>query len=339
MSETQGHVCPECGAPRGVDNTPSCACTERASEALRDARTAEAAAAGDFNPLRIRPYVELDPSAGDGDGRPQGPEPEVPAAESTMPLRPVGPEAADADATSVLPTPLSPPQTPPSATDLRLFEAGSGCSAPGFPDGGGRPRRRGRTVLLGAGGTVVTVIAAAGFASGMFSYDTPSRDRALPEDVRVSVPEPSRNTTSASPSTDVTSTAPTSASPSPSDSASPSPSSASPSASSASPSASRSASPTPTQPSATATGEDSDDDNRRSGGAVLQRGDKGPEVVELQLRLRQLNLYTRDASGNYNEPTEDAVSTYQWSRGIRSDELGVYGQETRARLESETTEP
>ena len=124
MSETQGHVCPECGAPRGVDNTPSCACTERASEALRDARTAEAAAAGDFNPLRIRPYVELDPSAGDGDGSPQGPEPEVPAAESTMPLRPIGPEAADADATSVLSTPLSPPQTPPSATDLRLFEAG-----------------------------------------------------------------------------------------------------------------------------------------------------------------------------------------------------------------------
>ena len=60
MEQPNGNPCPECGAPRNSDNTPSCACTIRASDALRDARTAEAAAAEDFDPLRMRPdFVEL----------------------------------------------------------------------------------------------------------------------------------------------------------------------------------------------------------------------------------------------------------------------------------------
>ena len=51
---------------------PSCACARRASDALRDTRTAEAAAAEDFDPLRIRPYVELDEAEPDGtNGRTQ----------------------------------------------------------------------------------------------------------------------------------------------------------------------------------------------------------------------------------------------------------------------------
>ncbi|MEU1184062.1 peptidoglycan-binding protein, partial [Streptomyces sp. NPDC005820] len=65
-----GHPCPQCGALRAPDNTPSCTCAQRASDALRDTRTAEAAAAEDFDPLRIRPYVELggtaEPGALDG---------------------------------------------------------------------------------------------------------------------------------------------------------------------------------------------------------------------------------------------------------------------------------
>ncbi|WP_245936405.1 hypothetical protein, partial [Streptomyces cahuitamycinicus] len=59
MEPPNGHPCPECGAPRQRDNTPACGCTDRAAEALRDARTAQAAAAEDFDPLRIRPYVEI----------------------------------------------------------------------------------------------------------------------------------------------------------------------------------------------------------------------------------------------------------------------------------------
>ncbi|MGC5035357.1 peptidoglycan-binding protein, partial [Streptomyces sp. DT73] len=66
MEQPHGHPCPECGAPRQRDNTPSCACTDRAAEALREARTAQAAAAEDFDPLRIRPYVEIDPGTAPG---------------------------------------------------------------------------------------------------------------------------------------------------------------------------------------------------------------------------------------------------------------------------------
>lgn len=47
-----GHVCPECGVHR-----PGCACAR-----------AELAAAEDFDPLRIRPYVTLDAPEGSGAG-------------------------------------------------------------------------------------------------------------------------------------------------------------------------------------------------------------------------------------------------------------------------------
>ncbi|MGJ3559426.1 peptidoglycan-binding domain-containing protein [Streptomyces sp. INA 01156] len=62
-------------------------------------------------------------------------------------------------------------------------------------------------------------------------------------------------------------------------------------------------------------------------------------MVELQQRLRQLYLYNSEMHGRFNRRVEDALRTYQWSRGIRGDELGVYGPETRSRLESETREP
>ncbi|MCZ9348085.1 peptidoglycan-binding protein, partial [Streptomyces sp. TRM76130] len=69
--EAAGPACPECGAPRQADHTPSCACGPRAAAALLEARTAEAAAAEDFNPLRIRPYVALE-ETGRGTGREEG---------------------------------------------------------------------------------------------------------------------------------------------------------------------------------------------------------------------------------------------------------------------------
>ncbi|WP_227025963.1 peptidoglycan-binding domain-containing protein [Streptomyces fodineus] len=72
---------------------------------------------------------------------------------------------------------------------------------------------------------------------------------------------------------------------------------------------------------------------------VLQPGDDGPEVAELQLRLRQLNLYADQIDGVYTRPVEDAVRNYQLARGIWSDPLGVYGPATRRSLEAETSEP
>lgn len=372
-----GASCPECGTPRAADNTPSCACGTRASDALRDRRTAQAAAAEDFDPLRIRPYVELDgtgepPGAPDASGQhgdtptsPAPPAPPVSDPDATMTLRAVDAGAAagsatgspggdgDTAATSALPTPLAPSADSPNAHDLRLFETSATARLPradpgtdGTDGGGSPPRRRRKGVLLSAAGAVVVVIGAAGFASGLFSYDTPSRDGALPEEVRASVPDPSTDEASPSAEPSTSSAAPSpSASPSASASASPSAdastsASPSPSASSASPTPSRSAEPTQstTAPAEEAPQESGEDDHGTDGGP-LQRGDQGPEVVELQQRLAEVDLYRGDFNGNYNRQVEDAVRHYQWSRGIYSDGVGVYGPDTRRRLESETREP
>ncbi|MFD5050692.1 peptidoglycan-binding domain-containing protein [Streptomyces tendae] len=403
QDRSAGAACPECGTPRAADNTPSCACGTRASDALRDARTAQAAAAEDFDPLRIRPYVELDgagkpsdtpdtsgPSDAPDTSGPSGSsgssgEPSAaPASDSdpdaTMTLRAVdagagtgagagagtgaaagtgagtaagagaGSPAGDAEATSALPTPLAPSTGSPSAHDLRLFDASATAPLPGAEsaDSGGRPpRRRRKGVLLSAAGAVVVVVGAAGFASGLFSYDTPSRDGALPDEVRASVPDPSTSEAppSAGPSTTAASPTP-SASASPSESASPSaePSSSaspSPSASSASPTPSRSAEPTQSTsaPAEEAPQESEEDDGDPGGGPTLRRGDQGPEVVELQQRLKEKWMYWGDLNGNYNRQVEDAVRQYQWESRIHTDEVGVYGPETRRRLESETREP
>ncbi|MFD5362476.1 peptidoglycan-binding protein [Streptomyces tendae] len=407
QDRSAGAACPECGTPRAADNTPSCACGTRASDALRDARTAQAAAAEDFDPLRIRPYVELDgagkpsdtpdtsgPSDAPDTSGPSGSsgssgEPSAaPASDSdpdaTMTLRAVdagagtgagagagtgaaagtgagtaagagaGSPAGDAEATSALPTPLAPSTGSPSAHDLRLFDASATAPLPRVgpgaesADSGGRPpRRRRKGVLLSAAGAVVVVVGAAGFASGLFSYDTPSRDGALPDEVRASVPDPSTSEAppSAGPSTTAASPTP-SASASPSESASPSaePSSSaspSPSASSASPTPSRSAEPTQSTsaPAEEAPQESEEDDGDPGGGPTLRRGDQGPEVVELQQRLKEKWMYWGDLNGNYNRQVEDAVRQYQWESRIHTDEVGVYGPETRRRLESETREP
>ncbi|GLW51376.1 hypothetical protein Stsp02_70370 [Streptomyces sp. NBRC 14336] len=311
MTEQRNHGCPECGAPRGADGTPSCGCTERAAEALRDAREAQAAAAEDFNPLRIRPYVDLE---GNGEEPPGDPE-------ATMALR----------------APAAPP-TP----DLSLFE-------PSTPSQHHHPeqtqptgnRRRGRMLLIGTAAASVAVLAAAGMASGLFNYETPTRETSLPDPVRASVPDESPETTQKSNPKGATPTpTQTSASPSPSESESPSPT---PSESSTS--ASGSPSPTTTESSPTPTPAKASEEapaaqpTTQPSGPVLRRGDKGPEVVELQLRLRQLYLYNDEIHGNFNWRLENALMNYQWSRGVGRESLGVYTAETRAALESETTEP
>ncbi|MFE0515825.1 peptidoglycan-binding protein [Streptomyces sp. NPDC058964] len=324
MTEPKNHQCPGCGTPRGTDNTPSCDCTQRASDALRDARTAQAAAAEDFDPLRIRPYVELAGATGKAAG--QGPDPDpapdegvtqpIPAAEVTMPLRPV---------------------SGPSTTDLRMFEPGRAEAA----EEDRAPRRSRRALLLSVSGAALAVVAAAGFASGLFSYEAPARDRAAAREVRESVPEETAGTSSEPASTAAAPGHPTSSPSSPSLSA-PRPTSASPSPTASSSRSGTTPSPRPSRsatPTQTATATGAEDLPRPTSPPVLRRGDHGPEVTELQLRLTQLNLYVGEASGIYNRQVEDAVSTYQLARGIRSDEPGVYGAATRARLESETSQP
>ncbi|MFG3657013.1 peptidoglycan-binding protein [Streptomyces sp. NPDC047706] len=313
MANPNEHRCPECGTPRAADNTPSCACGERAAEALRDARTAEQAAAEDFDPLRIRPYVSL-----------------------SAPVEPP-PASAESAEFAELPEPGD-PHEPPGGP-----EAPGGLHAPGEPptpeataepDSHPRPGRR-RTTLLAAA-AILTVAATAGFAGGLFSYDPPARDSAAPEPVREAVPQARTSAPVPAPSTAATSAAPTPRSPSPTPSATPTPSptlSTSPSAPPPSPTATRSSAPTAPATNSQAPA-DSDEPP-----PTLRRGDSGPEVTELQLRLRQLDLYNDDPHGHYTREVEYAVRNYQWARGVRTDELGVYGEETRQKLESETSEP
>ncbi|WP_053654218.1 peptidoglycan-binding domain-containing protein [Streptomyces sp. MMG1121] len=304
MSGSEGRTCPECGAPRGPDRSPSCDCTERAAEALRETRTAEAAAAEDFDPLRIRPYVEIE---GAEETRP------VPPVEATLPLRPV---------------------PGPSTAGPRMPE-GAGAAEPVGGDEVPRRRRRrsGRAVLLSVAGVGAAVVAAAGFAGGLFSYDAPSsRDRSAQE-VRASVPDVSTPesappTTAGSAPVSRSLTRSPSTPPSPTASTAPSPSLATPSPrpsrpATASPSSTVSAGPR-TTPAAV---------------PVLRRGDKGPEVTELQERLRQLNLYSDEINGVFTRSVEDAVRTYQLARGLIGDPYGEYGPTTRKSLETETTAP
>ncbi|MGW1780391.1 peptidoglycan-binding domain-containing protein [Streptomyces sp. NPDC002143] len=360
--EQYGLPCPECGALRAPDNTPSCACAQRAADTLRDTRTAEAAAAEDFDPLRIRPYVELDGAvtsgtdtgfgtgAGVGAGVGAGassaadvtmPIPTVPA-DVTMPLRAVDPTGPPPpDATTALSTPLTPHGLAPSAGDLSLFEADDLDTAHPDDEEPGSPRRR-RALLIATTAAVVAVLAAAGFASGLFSYETPTRNEAAPKDVRAAVPDTATSASSGSPSASRSASPSASdASPSPSGSESPAPSRSQASASS---SASRSADAvesTPTSRVTSSTGPENgaDDSEEAAPGVVLRLGDTGAEVTELQLRLTEAFLYTGEADGTFSSEVESALRNYQWSRSTTEDGLGVYGPVTREKLESETKEP
>ncbi|MFD5483371.1 peptidoglycan-binding domain-containing protein [Streptomyces hawaiiensis] len=274
-------------------------------------------------------------------------------ADATTPVRPVGPDATAvlpaapaAPAASGIPAPLAPAAAEPSVTDLRMFD-GTASADRGMPEvaepGARRSGRRRRTLLIAAAGACVAVVAAAGYASGLFSYESPTRDTALPDDIRASVPDVPSSSAASTPPQGSASAAPPApaAPPSPSRTGSPS-ASPSPSAPSASASPSQSPSPSASRPSATATGPGqapADNGRQKTGPTVLRLGDRGPEVTELQARLRQLYLYDDDTDGTFDDRLEEAVRTYQWSRGIQVDDLGVYDRETRAKLESETREP
>ncbi|WP_225891202.1 peptidoglycan-binding domain-containing protein [Streptomyces dioscori] len=244
----------------------------------------------------------------------------------------------DDRATIAIPLQRTPPDDFPTpdthAADDGYDDPAAPSDTPGNT-GTGTSRRR-RLVLVGAGATAV-VVAAAGFASGLFSYESPSRDGAAPDDIRASVPdtavdEPSPSD-SGSPSASESPSESASASDSPTPSASESPStSATPSRTTATTQA-----PSP-ENSAVSTSPPTTEPTDKAGPAVLRRGDEGPEVTELQLRLKQLALYVGDADGDYDNRTENAVRNYQFTRGI-DDDQGVYTEKTRSRLESETTEP
>ncbi|MFJ7178457.1 peptidoglycan-binding protein [Streptomyces massasporeus] len=89
--------------------------------------------------------------------------------------------------------------------------------------------------------------------------------------------------------------------------------------------------PTPTSPSPAAPADP-------DGAGTLREGATGPEVTELQQRLLDIPDVYRDGStsGSYDPTLTAAVARFQLWYGIRGDETGVYGNDTRAALESRT---
>ncbi len=183
-------------------------------------------------------------------------------------------------------------------------------------------------------GAALAALLTGAFVSGLLSYDSPTRGTAPPDGVRVPLPGGSAPRDD-SPGERAHGTASPSVSPSPT--ASPR---TTPTAGPGGPS--RSAAPTeaPSGPGATAsTSPTAGSSAPQTPPPVLRRGDQGPEVTELQLRLRHVGLYAGETDGDYDREVEGAVRTYQLTRVVLADESGVYGGATRESLESETTTP
>ncbi|WP_327721237.1 peptidoglycan-binding protein [Streptomyces sp. NBC_00490] len=74
------------------------------------------------------------------------------------------------------------------------------------------------------------------------------------------------------------------------------------------------------------------------GPGTLREGASGPEVTDLQQRLLRIpNVYENGStSGTYDAVLTEAVARFQVWYGIRGDETGVYGDDTRLALESRT---
>ncbi|MGW2381023.1 peptidoglycan-binding protein [Streptomyces sp. NPDC001658] len=325
MSEQTPHVCPLCGAPRAANGTPSCACGRLASDAHREDRAAQAAAAEDFDPVRIRPFVAVEDESvedeseddaeaeavdGGGEADHAAREPDVGAPTETDDSPGIGTPDTTLPVTTVSRGPDAPPASVPSPTE-------------------GNPARH-RAALLLAG--VAVSLFAVGITAGILLYQSPARDTALPEGTRAPVPDRTSSPTG-TPAAMEPSVSPSSAGPSatPSTSAGPtSTSTATPSASAAPPEGSTS--PTPTATTAGPSGS-------ARPAPVLGLGDTGPEVTELQLRLSQVGLYGGASDGVYDRQVENSVRSYQLTRLVGGDQPGVYGAATRASLEAETDEP
>ncbi|MYY06648.1 MULTISPECIES: peptidoglycan-binding domain-containing protein [unclassified Streptomyces] len=399
-----GHICPECGTDSRPGTGPGCACApryatdreraaeqQRITEAHHAGRSAEMAAAEDFDPLRIRPYVTLGgdtaaapaPAAPDGahtpdsahapDGSAYPPgTPHTPGTshDPDSAHRPDGahdPDSAHGPDGAHDPDSAHGPGTPhgygpggpegDAATTMPLFLG----PAPDAKDPAGdaptgillagqdpvSPRRRKPFAALVAGAAVVTVVGTAAFIGGLFNGDDKGEvdlDQALPSTV-ASLPDESAEP---EPSTTSSASAPPSRSPSPS--ASSSASASAPASPSATASASRSATASATAPGAGAPSSPAapTESNGPTEGvapppeppgdsSTLRRGDRGPEVAELQNRLREVWVYNGPVDSDYSDRTEQAVRELQSWWNITDDPGGVYGPSTRRALEARTT--
>ncbi|EFG65354.1 conserved hypothetical protein [Streptomyces sp. SPB074] len=230
----------------------------------------------------------------------------------------------------------------------------TGADAPGEePQEGGR-----RKAVYVASGTALAVagVVAALFAGGVFGPDAAAPEPA--PGVATAGPGTARTGgAEAAPGASPSSSAPAAASLAPSASASASasapPSSGAPApsttpgpgasdpATSPPPGASQAPPPLPTVTAPTEPPTGGPSEQRPPEGVaapVLRRGDSGPEVGELKERLRLVGIYPGGDGDSFDRTLAYALTTYQITRGAR-DEHGVYGSDTRTKLEGETPQP
>ncbi|MBB5933221.1 peptidoglycan-binding domain-containing protein [Streptomyces zagrosensis] len=362
-----GELCPHCFAPPRADGRPGCTCAARTGD--RPDATATTALHGISEPARSgeqHPADEPPLGGTTGPGGALAPDGSGPHPEDLMLFADEPPPAA----TGSGPGPDSAGPDGEAHKDGTGGTDGAGGAGDETPDGrpGGRAarpvshRRRRPVAIVLVAAAIVAVLGTLAFGTGLLGGDGGDDDRgerALP-DAHLASPSEAlptwdgKMTSSATPPPSGTATTSPSASPSATRSGSQRPSpkaSATPDGRSGAPHASdASTAPPATRPSPTeSTGEVGDppqppnspsaDPPKPSGPPVLREGDSGPEVAELQDRLRQTWTYGGAADGAYDAGVTDAVHDYQSRHDLAGDPEGVYGPRTRAYLEARTDEP
>lgn len=339
-------TCPHCFAPVRSDGRPTCLCA--------------AADAADFDPLRIRPYVSLPDEdegpwegedfregqnwAGGFPGRGEDLD-ELPGFDAAVHI--ADPRAHTAEgppyaAEHPMPGPRRRPGPTSKTFSSAIEEPTVHTTAPSAPipsrsapaPAASRRKRALPAVLVAAGAAVAAtaVLISADALSGG------TQDRAAPPDGGTVSP------TAAFPTSDEPAPTPSGTPSSSTPSRSPSSSATGIGTPQATVKLSQPAQPRPPAPTR-ASGSVTDSPDGRSpsapptGPIVLREGSSGPEVAELQGRLRQLAFYLGAQDGRYDADVRDAVARYQQSYGVAGDPEGVYGAQTRASLESRTQAP
>ncbi|WP_245689789.1 peptidoglycan-binding domain-containing protein [Streptomyces chattanoogensis] len=302
-------TCPHCSAPARGDGRPACLCA--------------AAGAEDFDPLRIRPYVSLTgrDAQPDSAGRPNGSGQSSGASTGTDSSAPGAP-------------PTVPRPRRPGPTSRTFTASWASPAAPDDPVTPVPPRKRALSAALAATGAAV---AAAAVLIGSEALSGGGRDRAAPPDRGTAAPTtPSPASDSPEPSgTGSLTGPPTRHAPAPHPSSRPAPRKTY--------TLYRTPAPRPPAPTRAAGSVGHAPGGPTSapptGPIVLREGSSGPEVAELQNRLRQLGRYPGLTDGRYDAEVRAAVSRYQEAYGVTGDPDGVYGAGTRSSLESQTREP
>jgi Putative peptidoglycan binding domain len=305
-------------------------------------RAAAVAVAEGFHPLRIRPYV----------AEPGG----EPAETTVRTLIGVGADSPETADLGLFPAVYAAYEYPQDA-EPHPAEAAARAH--------GRHRRRRRGIVVAAAAVAASALAAGAVAvtGQVLSEGQGGTDRALPDqgttmpDVTLpddagqatgksapavshpAAPGPTAPTTSpgttpsASPSTTTPPPAATTAPPATATAPASAPPVATAGGTVAPPPAATTAPATPPPPGPTPSDPTL---SPSTSGLVLQFGDSGPAVADLQRRLSAVWVYHGHPDGIYDQDVAQAVATFQIWYGVSGDPSGVYGTHTRNALERAT---